>query len=433
MSSVNERPLRVLLVVDAFPGPDHVWDGVFLQDQAKAISAHATVGVVRARTCSPRQLLAARGRMPTEDTRLQEGAHVYERTAFVVTARLTERLIGARMRAVERAIRDFEREFGPPDLIHGHCAAFAGETALRVGRARGVPVVITEHYSFLPELIATYGERLLAVYDQADLVCAVSNSLIQRMHDLGVRRPISCVHDAVDTQTFDFSPLEPPADGVWRILAVARDHDVKDVPTLIRALAELPGDLRTETAIVGPGDYAEPRQLCHQLGCAERVHFVGEHARPVLARFMRQAHLIVSSSRIETFGLSIAEGLAIGRPVVVTDSGGPRDIVRPQDGTIVPVGDARALTDAIADVLGRYGEFGQAALSASARARFGLAAFADRMLEAYHGVLRLRSTRCAGQPSERLRPKTPIARLSDGRTDRARPRSRCRQPAGEGG
>ena len=433
MNSPGNRSLRVLFVVDAFPGPDHVWDGVFFRDQAKAVARHATVGIALGRTYSPRQLFASRGRRPDETTTRQEGLDVYRRASFVLTTRSDRLLVDARVRAIDRAARQFERQYGTLDLIHAHCSAFAGETALRVGRARRIPVVITEHYTFLPELIERYGQRLLDVYEQADLAIAVSHSLANRMRELGVRRAISCVPNAVDTETFSFAPIAPPADGVWRLVNVSRDHPNKDVPNLIRAIAQLPADLQVQVTIVGGGEHQESGRLCEEHGLSRRVHFVGDVDRPMLGRIVRQSHLIVSSSCLETFGMSLAEGLCVGRPVVATDSGGPRDIVGPQDGRLIPIANARALADAIADVLGRYGEFDQAALSASARTRFGLATFADRMLEAYHGVLRLRSTQCAGQSSERLRSQTSIGRPSGGRTDRARPRLRCRQPAGEGG
>ena len=391
---------RVLFVVDAFPDAADPIDGVFLRDQAAALSRRADVGVVLPRTVSPRQWIARRGR-PLRDRvyvaapegpysaagRLGEddGFTVFVNESFVSTARATGRLVRARCRSLERAVRAFEQRFGRPDVIHAHGAAFAGETAVCVGRALDVPVVITEHYSFLPRLFAVYGDRLRRVYEAADVVCTPSHGQARRLAELGVARAVRCLPNAVDADTFVFRPIASPADGMWRLLCVARDHEVKDLPTLIEAAARLRG-VWFELCIAGGGEYRRTRTLAAQRGLEGRVRFLGALTRGELAAAMHACHLVVSSSRTETFGMSLAEALCTGRPVVATDSGGPRDIVRPCDGRIVPVGDAAALADAIGDVLERYGEFDAQAVAASARERFGFDAFSDRTMAIYDDV-----------------------------------------------
>jgi len=385
--STSDRPLRVLFVVDAYPTRRDPCDCVFVQDQALALSKHAVLGVAMGRTWSPRQWLRQGCRAQTETMIDGPGPAVYQTRGFVPTTRWPALLVRGRCRAIERAARTYARRFGGPDVLHAHCAAFAGETALHVARARGVPLVITEHYSFAPQLVAEYGVRLLRVYEEADAVVAVSRSLADALRAAGVRRRIDVVPNAVNDAEFSYFPIKPPQDGTWKLLSVARDHDVKDVPTLIEALGLLAADCRFEADIVGPGAHRRARALSVRAGLGGQVRFLGGLSRPELADRMRQSHVVVSSSRLETFGMSLAEALCLGRPVVATDSGGPRDIIRPADGRIVPVGDPAALANAIADVLGRYTEFDQVELSESAHRRFGGGVFARRLLRIYKGVL----------------------------------------------
>ncbi|HOW18016.1 MAG TPA: glycosyltransferase, partial [Phycisphaerae bacterium] len=291
---------RVLFVVDAFPDARNPTDGVFLRDQAAALRRHADVGVVLPRTVSPRQWIARRAR-PLRDRRSEDGGVVvFVNESFVPTARATGRLIRARCRSLERAVR----AFGRPDVIHAHGAAFAGETAVCVGRALDVPVVITEHYSFLPRLFTAYGDRLRRVYEAADVVCAPSHSQACRLAELGVARAVRCLPNAVDADTFAFRPVAPPAGGTWRLLCVARDHEVKDLPTLIEAAARLRG-VPFELCIAGGGEYRRARTLAALRGLDGRVRFLGALTRDELADAMHACHLVVSSSRIETFGLSL--------------------------------------------------------------------------------------------------------------------------------
>jgi glycosyltransferase involved in cell wall biosynthesis len=74
------------------------------------------------------------------------------------------------------------------------------------------------------------------------------------------------------------------------------------------------------------------------------------------------ADVVVSASvEAEAFGRVIAEGQAMGRPVIATDHGAARETVIPGvTGWLVPPGDAAALAAALREAL---------ALDADARAR----------------------------------------------------------------
>jgi len=63
--------------------------------------------------------------------------------------------------------------------------------------------------------------------------------------------------------------------------------------------------------------------------------------------FYQMIDAFVHPSRYETFGIVAVESLCSGRPVVATMCGGPNDIVREQDGILVPVDDAQALASAM--------------------------------------------------------------------------------------
>lgn len=381
------RRLGVLFVSDLYPRPEQMDDGVFVIDQALALRAHADVALAAYRTASPRQVIGAWFRVPRWEAWTVDGVDVWRATSFVPTARSTSLLVRARARAIERAARQFERRFGSIDVIHAHCAAFAGEAALRVGRSRGVPVVITEHYSFAADLIAEH-PRLLDVYDEAGAVLAVSRSLADRLRSAGVRCDIEAMPNTVDAARFVYAPTAPPGDGAWRLVCIGRDHASKDLPTLLRAFAQLTQRVNCELTIIGAGSYEEPRRLAAALSLADRVRFAGALPRARVAAAMREAHVLVSSSRIETFGVAIAEALCTGRPVVATDSGGPRDVVGPGDGRIVPAGEPAALADAIEDVLARYAEYDGRAIAARAAERFGPTAFAAKLMEVYGRVMR---------------------------------------------
>jgi glycosyltransferase involved in cell wall biosynthesis len=61
--------------------------------------------------------------------------------------------------------------------------------------------------------------------------------------------------------------------------------------------------------------------------------------------------LLLSTSVSETFGLSVAEAIAHGTPVVGTDSGGVRDFVNEGNGLVVDIRDVDGIVDAIIKVI----------------------------------------------------------------------------------
>jgi glycosyltransferase involved in cell wall biosynthesis len=126
----------------------------------------------------------------------------------------------------------------------------------------------------------------------------------------------------------------------------------KDQRTLIRAVSLLPAAQPWRLAIVGDGPERPALQaLARELGVADRIVFTGEISEPF--GFMMRARLAVCASVYEGLGNAIIEALACGTPVVSTDCPyGPSEILQGgRYGTLTPVGEALAMTIAIADAL----------------------------------------------------------------------------------
>jgi len=107
------------------------------------------------------------------------------------------------------------------------------------------------------------------------------------------------------------------------------------------------------SALFGEADFErELRELTVRLGLVDQVEFLGFSDVPAV---LGSLDVLVHASRIpEPFGQVIVEGLAAGLPVVATDGGGAREIIDSgQTGLLIPMGDARALADALAQLLAR--------------------------------------------------------------------------------
>ncbi len=80
------------------------------------------------------------------------------------------------------------------------------------------------------------------------------------------------------------------------------------------------------------------------------VHYAGAVSRSTVLDLICGSDMLVSTSRFETFGVAIAEALALGKPVVWTDSGGPGDFLNEGNSVLVrertPHAVARAIEEA---------------------------------------------------------------------------------------
>ena len=94
----------------------------------------------------------------------------------------------------------------------------------------------------------------------------------------------------------------------------------------------------------------ELERLIEESNLRERVHLLGWVAdvTPVLCAL----DVFVSASRIEPFGLAIVEAMAVGLPIVATDSDGAQEILSDgETGRLVPIGDAEAIAKAVGEFL----------------------------------------------------------------------------------
>lgn len=153
------------------------------------------------------------------------------------------------------------------------------------------------------------------------------------------------------SEPVDHPWLQDPSTPV--IFGAGRLVPVKDYPTLLRAFAKVVLKSRPARLIIlgeGP-DRCALRHIAEELGATKAVDFQGFVSNPFA--YMSRADVFVLSSLYEGSPNALVQAMACGTPVVSTDCpSGPREIL--QDGALgrlMPVGDWRALGEAILETL----------------------------------------------------------------------------------
>jgi glycosyltransferase involved in cell wall biosynthesis len=129
------------------------------------------------------------------------------------------------------------------------------------------------------------------------------------------------------------------------------------------------------------------------LNARRGVHVLGPWPRELAIEALRRSLFVVVPSILpEPFGLVALETAALGKPVIASDTGGLRDIVRHgETGLLVPPGDRPALRAALLRLIGDADlrlELGEAA--AKQATTFSSAAVVPRFEEAYRLAIEMR-------------------------------------------
>lgn len=251
-------------------------------------------------------------------------------------------------------------------------------SALVAARRTGARLVTTWHGAYNENVP---GKRLYnSVMARGDRVIAISrfiaDHILARHPDAAPR--IRIILRGVDPRRFD--PGAVPASRVlarreaWGaapgqrlVLLPGRMTRWKGQMTLVEALPRLPGAL---AVLVGAGSEAfasDLRDRAAALGVADRLVLAG-HVETMDVALLAADVVVHASTDAEAFGRTVTEAQCMGRPVIASDLGGPRETVTEGvTGWRVPPGDPAALAAALSRVLAMP-EAEREAIGAAARA-----------------------------------------------------------------
>lgn len=185
-------------------------------------------------------------------------------------------------------------------------------------------------------------------------------------------RSVGVLHNGVDVEHFQPRPRQVGLRQQWGfdpnarlLISVGRLVGWKGLRTVIRALTQLPDDVCYVVVGTGPEEQAL-RALTTSLSLNGRVHFTGRIDHAKLPQVLCQADLYVQPSiGEEAFGISVAEAMACGLPVVASRNGGlPEVVAENETGWLAMPGDSNQWATLLAEALGdplRLQRMGQAA------------------------------------------------------------------------
>lgn len=251
-----------------------------------------------------------------------------------------------------------------PDVIHSHHPFMVGDTALRVARRRGLPLVFTHHtlyerYAYLfsreSESLKRIASTIATEYaNLCDRVVAPTASIEQMIRERGVRTDVEVIPTGIDVdqcasgEGSDFRHEHGIPGDAFVLGYLGRVVDAKNMLFLTQAATEfLKQSPDSWFLIVGEGDAeAAVQQQIREADVADRVVMTGSLQGQAVTDAYAAMDVFGFASKTETQGIVLIESLCAGVPVVALDARGARDILL--DGETGRILDGEASTEAFA-------------------------------------------------------------------------------------
>ncbi len=351
--------MHVLILPSWYPRFEGDIEGSFFREQALALAnSGLKIGVVFPDLRGPGRFMRARKKFGLQ-VRNDEGLQEVRSHGFNWFPRGEVSFHWLWTKHAKRALKRYVREFGKPDIVHIHSLLPSGLAAVWFHRLHNIPFVVTEHStSFLqssqnPVIIKRSGEILRFSKMNVAVSEVLGNSLANLFGNKWHYIP------NIVANSFLHYPLEFANNDHNNVISVAVLRQHKRMDLVLSAVAILVAkNVNVSLSIVGDGP-AKPRlvALASKLNISNHVKFLGQISRAEMPAVMSHATMLVSASEVETFGVTLIEGLALGLPIVATPSGGPQSIVTPSVGRLVCDWNSKNLADAIEDVIARKEQF----------------------------------------------------------------------------
>jgi L-malate glycosyltransferase len=374
--------MTVLILTHSYPDSRIKWRGLFIRDQALAMSEKHEIIVIYFRVeytrFSPFSKYSFEKR---ENGKITE----YELTtgkSFPVINQL--KYLNETYRFIRKEILGKKKI----EIIHSHLSYPAGFLGTIIQKRENIPCVLTEH-SWIAKYFRSTIHRLCVLYTlkNAGSLVAVSRALGDDVNRYCKRR-VNIVPNVIDFKKFSLpDPLIGHTNLNIGILGGMGNYR-KGLDILIKAIA-LIKDMDVKVHIGGDGKYLSTfRVLARELGVDGKCLFYGEIKPESIQDFYSGLDFYVLPSRDETFGVVVIEAMACGLPVIATRCGGPEEIITKETGVLIEKENPQELAQAIRSLSGNLDSYNRKSIRSYVLEKYSLDRFTESLTEVYQELLR---------------------------------------------
>lgn len=297
-------------------------------------------------------------------------------------------------RFVFKVYQTYVKQFGKPDVIHAHTIFYAGIAAQYIAQKTKTPLIITEHYTdFITGKVSHPFDIKISrkIFQKANQNLVVSSSF-QRLLAEKLQLPVDLfqvLHNLV-------SPIFQPSGALnkdnlskpFRFFTTSFIDERKNHDLMIQAFHLFQNEFPHAKFIIG-GDGEIRKNLENQvekLGLKDKIIFKGLQSRKEVLKEMQRCDVFLLASEFETFGVVLIEALACGKPIISTDSFGPRDIVNSKNGILVKSYEVKDFAEAMKKIYQNYQDYSSKEISKECFERFSETKIIEDLIQIYREI-----------------------------------------------
>ncbi len=270
-------------------------------------------------------------------------------------------------------------------LIHAHGVAWGGIWSIVAGRRFKIPVIVTEHSSAFPRNThpGILKKLFRFVLPKADALLPVTKNLGGFLKNYAPKVPQYYVPNCVDARLFSPSPI-PISQEPLKLLYVGSFVEVKHVDLLLKACAEVNKQTSIHLTLVGTGPLKNQlEKLSGELGIKENIRFAGHLPSEKVQEKMKNAHLLVLSSKWESQPCVLIEAMLSGRPVVAPDVGGVGEMITKESGELFEAENQGDLVRAINRVIDHISSYNPELISSECHEKHSFEKVGNQLKDIY--------------------------------------------------
>lgn len=194
------------------------------------------------------------------------------------------------------------------------------------------------------DLLNRKTEEAHKIFNKCSLIIAVSNYIKHRVESIDVTSKIDVVHNGIDVENFQKRiPANRKQFGFttddFIVVFSGRIIKEKGIKELLEAFILLRKYPQIKLLIIGGSFFGNDLQEnefmkeIHQIALPlkQRIIFTGFKSYSEIPRLLSMSDIaIIPSIWEEPFGLTVVEAMAVGLPLIVTNSGGISEVVNPE-------------------------------------------------------------------------------------------------------
>lgn len=255
---------------------------------------------------------------------------------------------------LEKAVKEYIKINGKPDILHAHVTIPAGYAAYVVGKKLNIPVVITEHCAnisrFFKEPLNKYTNELINKVTYSTVSNYMKKEALKHMNSCYV------LPNQVDIEIYK-NDKKRIIKNQFNLVSLCALREGKNIDNIFKAIKEIK-NINIHLDVIGDGFYEQVyKNKCDELKLNDKVTFLGRKNKEEIKEIFKNEHALVISSELESFAIPGIEALSASIPVISTKCLGPEEYINETNGILCEINDIESLKNAIIKMYKNYEKY----------------------------------------------------------------------------